>query len=453
MKKILYIMCMCVLALGLLSGCGGEFAEEMEAGKDASRALTGSAVSECNVSGQAVSGQSVSGQSIQTDGEKNSAQGDFRRALDSRYCTERYYYTMSFDDDEDEEGNYVAQISLETGKRRKFRIDDGAHLVCVDRDALYCTMPSDSDNECYSSLWQIPIERLEDGSEELKTDRWEMVKGLDDIYYEEDDIYVDDTYIVYSGNKGGGIAVIRYDRASGEKVSMPVTKEVQKCIECDIARIYRRGDCMEFVTAGGIATWDVRTENVSACVDENLSEYLDVDDELVSTERACFYLTGVQGWDVLRIDMETKKKTDFVSEKEFWSVLETKTGIRKKQVKSSSYMSSLYYDENCLYIEACVEYENEGKVYDRDIILSREDTEGAPLQYEKGLTEYMWNGNEKRNLHEDDYILYSEACFYGISQGMAEVCWGWEEDLEDVIYDLNTGKTRPFSWKDDLIFQ
>ncbi|MFS6555990.1 hypothetical protein VPJ68_11065, partial [Parabacteroides distasonis] len=86
---------MCVLALGLLSGCGGEFAEEMEAGKDASRALTGSAVSECNVSGQAVSGQSVSGQSIQTDGEKNSAQGDFRRALDSRYCTERYYYTMS----------------------------------------------------------------------------------------------------------------------------------------------------------------------------------------------------------------------------------------------------------------------------------------------------------------------------------------------------------------------
>ena len=41
MKRILYIMCMCVLALGLLSGCGGEFAEEMEAGKDASGALTG----------------------------------------------------------------------------------------------------------------------------------------------------------------------------------------------------------------------------------------------------------------------------------------------------------------------------------------------------------------------------------------------------------------------------
>lgn len=53
MKKAIYIMCMCIFALSMLSGCGGEFAEKMTLGKDTSKMTAGTA------SGQAVSGQAI----------------------------------------------------------------------------------------------------------------------------------------------------------------------------------------------------------------------------------------------------------------------------------------------------------------------------------------------------------------------------------------------------------
>ena len=450
MKKIIYMACMCAFSIGLLSGCGGESAEE--AGKDASGH---------NVSGQAVSGQAVSGQSIQTDGEesdspeKDAKKKNSEEVLDSRYCTEGYYYTVVCD--EEEEDFYVVQISLETGKRRKFKMDEWAYPVCVEKDVLYCIKSTDQVG--YSGLWQIPIERHEDGSEELKTDRQEMIKGLDDIYFENDYIYVDDTYIVYSG--GGddeAEVVICYKRESGEKVRMPADEKAQECVECNTVKIYRKGDCLELVTLNGIVTWDVRTGNVSVCGDENLAHFLEDcldEDDLVSTEKACFYIGGAINFymDVWRIDMETKEKTDFVSENELWNILETKAGIPEKQVEDV-YIAHMYYDENCLYIKLYIEYEKKGKRYTREIILSRKDTEGAPLQYEKKLTKYLWDGNGTRSLHTGKDYAESKSYCYGIRRGTACVCWGKDKgDYDRIIYDLKTGKTRPASWKDALIFE
>lgn len=54
MKKTIYIICMCVFAIGLFAGCGGEASEEMASGGTAPAAVTGAAAS-----GQAVSGQSI----------------------------------------------------------------------------------------------------------------------------------------------------------------------------------------------------------------------------------------------------------------------------------------------------------------------------------------------------------------------------------------------------------
>lgn len=454
MKKSLCVVCVC--AIGLLSGCGGKFAEQMEAGKDASKALTGAAVSGHDVSGQAVSGQSVSGQSIQTDGEepdspeKDAGQKDLEEVLDSRYCTERYYYTVVCDDAE--EDFYIEQISLKTGKRRKFKLDEWAGLVCVEKGALYCMKSTDQVD--YSGLWQIPIERHEDGSEEPKLDRQEMIKGLDDIYYNEDDIYVDDTYIVYSGDE----TVICYKRESGEKVRMPADEKAQECVECDTVKIYRKGDCLELVTLNGIVTWNVGAGKVSVCGDEDLAHFLEDcldEDDLVSTERACFYIGGDINFymDVWRIDMETKEKTDFVSENELWDILETKAGILEKQVEDV-YIAHMYYDENCLYIKLYIEYEKQGKSYKRAIILSREDTEGSPLHYEKKLTKYLWDGNGTRSLHTGKDYAESKSYCYGIRRGTAYVYWSkGKEDFDEVIYDLKTGKTRPALWKDALIFE
>ena len=443
MKRILYVMMMCVFALGLLSGCGGEFAEEMEAGKDASKALTGAAVS----------GQAVSGQSIQTDGdsdspEKGAEQKNPQGVLDSRYCTERYYYSVLFDfDDYDENDVYLAyidQISLATGKERKIRIDDIEDLVCVEKDALYYTRLNDDDDDYYS-LWRLPIERRGDGTEELRVDQQEPVKGLDDIYYEEDAIYIDDEYIVYSGTKGDeeDTDVIRYDRASGKKVSLPVSQEVKRCIECEIVNIYRNGSCLELVTYGGIVTWNVKTEDVAVCGGRDLG----TNEETAGTEDVCFYETGDRGLDILRIDMKTKEKTEFVSEKEIFAVLEKEAGISKEQAKY--FYSRLYYDENRLYMEIYgqYKYKKEGKWISRSAILSRENVAGAPLQYERNLTEYLWDDNGKRELDADGEYVWSNSELYEIRRGMALVLWEKDDDVPDdnIVYDIKTGKTRAAS--------
>ena len=451
MKKILYIMCMCVLALGLLSGCGGEFVEEMEAGEDASRALTGSAVSEHNVSGPAVSGQSVSGQAIQTDGEEaDSAREDSRGVFDSRYCTEQYYYTSLYDDNK--EGSYIVQISLETGNEKQIGVKELDRLVYVEKDALYYTRSVDDEEEYYG-LWRLPIERREDGTEKLNLDRTEQVKGLDDIYYEDDAIYMDDQYIIYSGLKGNeeDTDVICYDRESGRKESLPASDRGQDCLEYDIESIYRRNDRIDLVTTDGIVTWDVRTGDVTVCGDDVLD-----DEDLVSTEDVCFYTKGDDQLAILRIDMKTKEKTDFVKEEELLATLEKEVGISKKQMdKKGSWVYSVYYDEHHLYMELRVSYEKEGKNGFQNIILSREDAEGASLQYEKGLTEYLWDGNGTKDLNTEWGFLSSNASCYGISRGRAYIKW-WSEDdrvWDDIIYDLKTGKTRPVSWKDDLMFR
>lgn len=54
MKKIIDIVGMCVFALGLLAGCGGEVSKEIASGGTAPAAVTGAAASDQAVSGQAI---------------------------------------------------------------------------------------------------------------------------------------------------------------------------------------------------------------------------------------------------------------------------------------------------------------------------------------------------------------------------------------------------------------
>lgn len=440
MKKTVYIICMCVCALGLLSGCGGEFAEEMEAGRDASGALTGAAVS-----GQAVSGQAVSGQAVRAD-EKE--------IFDSPYCSDHGYYMLSF-----EEGG-VTQISLETGDEKRFKIEGIYELVCVQKDALYCTKER---NDRSLSLWRIPIEAQDDGSEELKTDQAEPVKGLDDIYYQNDDIYIDDEYIVYREPKGKEDAkVICYDRGSGQKTRLPVSAEVQEYLnECEeISSIRRYGDRLDFmIDEIGVVGWELGTGEMFVCSDNYHECYS------ISTEAAAFlafddkerYKDGAaQGrLEILRIDMATKEKTEFVSEQEILSVLETEAGIQAEQLDSIE-VWKLYCDGGRLYIDLSVSCAVGDTDYVRSIFLYREDTPEGSLKYEKAFSEFLWEQGEKDNdVYEDENgekrkEISSYAECYELSQGMA--CVLLDPAEENIVYDLKAGTTRPGSWKEKFAF-
>ena len=321
MKRILYIIFMCACALGLLSGCGGEFAEETEAGKDASGTLTGAAVSGHDVSGQAVSGEAVSGQAVQ------------------------YYYERQ------EEGS-VTRICLESGEEKRIPIDGIDRIIYVEKDALYYTKPNDHNKHYCYGLWRAPIERQADGSEEPETGRAERVKGVPHICC-GDDIYMDEEYIVY--REATEENVIRHDRRSGKKVRLPDSRPVREWVGLnEIDWICRYGDRLD---------------------------YMDV--------------------------------------------------------------KALYYDDGCLYVEVGVTYADGD---DGGLVLKRRNETGSSLEYEKGLSEYMWAERER---------MPGNAECFDIRQGRAYVqCWDQESDgTVEMIYDLKTGEARRASWKDGLIRQ
>lgn len=434
MKKMIYMACMCAFSIGLLSGCGGEFAEEMEAGKDASRALTGAAVS----------GQAVSGQAVQTEGEGE----NFPQAARNRYCSERYYYTVS------EEG--FTRISLATGEEKEIPVDGIDKLVYVEKDVLYCTKVN---KDKYSeSLWRFPIECRKDGSEELKTDRAERVKELDDISNEPNVIYMDEESIVYTGvkrNKDFDIDLICYDRQSGKKVKMPVSGEVREYLDLHntFEEICRYGDRLDFIINGQIMSWDMGTDEIFARTDSKYSDG-------VSTEKAVFldFAAPKKGRRILRIDMETKKEEVFIDEQEIVDVMASEAGIEPKQLQTTE-MYGQYYDGSCLYIELRVCYTKGDTDYVYNIVLSRKEAEGAPLRYEKELSEYMREQGETEEYTLSDesgkpvgneFTNYAEC--YGVSQGMVYVSLGIEHDY-GVVYDLETGTVRKSSLKDELVLE
>lgn len=468
MKRILYIMIICVFALGLLSGCSGEAMKEMETGKDASGVLTGAAVSGQAVSVQAVSGQAVSGQVIQTVGKeedspkKDAKKEDSEEVLDSRYCTERYYYQIFDDSSQVESGDiYVEQISLATGKRKVISVEGICELVNIEGDYLYYLVPDEPDDEDLTSwtiysLWRLPIERRPDGTEELKVDQREPVKGLDDIYYDDLDIYMDNQYIIYIGED-----LICYDWQSGKKMSMLDSVLEDGDWPVDIVRIYRNDDYINIVTMKGIVTWDVKTGGVTAVYQDNILDHYCP----VSTGDVCFYhIAG--GRAVLRMDMHTRNKTYFVSEEEFFDVLEEATGLPEK--KTDFFMGCMYYDQNHLYMVVSVTYKKAGKTCYQDVVLSREDTEGSPLKYERDVTEYMWgdHGNNARaQWSEDNEEAYNywKDCNWAqcsrISRGKVYICWFFSEKSEksdkvdQVVYDLKTKKVRPAKEKEMIIYE
>lgn len=459
MKRIIYIMAICVFALGMLSGCSGGTMKEMETGRDASGALTGA-----EVSGQAVSGQTVGEEadSPEKDAKKEEPEG----LISSRCCTERYYYTQFDDGDAEESGDvYVLQISLATGKETKrIPVDGICEVINIEGDYLYYLMLNESnesyddeyddeydddeydDDEYEYSLWRLPIERRKNGTEELRVDRREQIKGVDDIFDDVDDIYMDEQYIIYDGVED----LMCYDRKSGKKTRMPASSEAEDCME-GIVSIYRNDDRIDIVTPKGIVTWDIKTGDVTVVCESNTRD----DYWPLSREDVCFYHM-VDGKAVLRIDMQTKKKTDFVSEEEFCEALEEATGLSKEQMDFC--MADMHYDQNRLYMKMSVTYKKGGKTCYQDVMLSREDAEGSPLKYERDLTEYMWgdNGsNARASWSEENDVERNWADCYVIRRGKAYIRWFVSEEsdkADEIVYDLKTKKVRPAKAKEMIIF-
>ena len=137
-----------------------------------------------------------------------------------------------------------------------------------------------------------------------------------------------------------------------------------------------------------------------------------------------------------------------MSKKEVFAVLQEEAGVSKEQAEEQ-YVYGLYYDENRLYMEIYGQYEKDGKSINQSIILSRENAVGAPLQYEKGLTEYMWDDNGKRDVDKNGDYVWSNAYLLGIRGGMAYVR-RYEASDDNIMYDIKTGKTRAASWEETL---
>ena len=195
MKQRIYKLLSMVVAAGLLTACGGEYAGVSENG--------------------AVSGGAVTGQAVEAVKQTETSH---------QYCTDTNLYW------EDEDGKLL-QMRLDGSHKKKLVLsgDDYTWLICVDTDYLYYGVEKYDDDITYSAIWRAPIGKDENGFDLVETEQAEEL-----ISYDSDVIVwgVNPRYIFYICESAGDTGqLIQYDRQSGEEIrteELPVP-ENERC--------------------------------------------------------------------------------------------------------------------------------------------------------------------------------------------------------------------------------
>ena len=393
------------LAVGALSGCGGEYETAFHGG---AASVSGTAV---NVTEQAVSGQALNSQKEETP---------------HRYCTDTNLYCDYVD--------CIVQTRLDGTKAKEIKLKNFAELLCIREGYLYYVTEIDGQDtaelESYE-VCRVPVEKDADGWDVIETEREEKVISAEDekiddvlgmnsqcIFYSVDDEVTD-----YS-------ILIRYDIQSQKKVRLDVIS-VDKG-----ARGYIVTDSYLLAcTYGGFfmmgmegTEWTKVSDSDAPCVCE--TEAWD--------EKAFFYTTPNDGdyrqqsTAVRKCDLTELSDRVFISEKDLKEKVMEAEGVNEDEVDVCN-VSELFIEENRLYIQIQLNWRREGTYHMGYLMLSQGEEE-TELRYEKELTECMktygatrkgqWGynttaGNKIKRIVWEDDVLINDNCCLGIVNGKA----------------------------------
>lgn len=440
MKKIIGYILSVGIVMGVLAGCGGEYAGVSE----------GSAVSGGAVSGGAVSGSAVSGKLTDSDVASGSAvkkQGDMSS---HRFCTDtNLYYT---------ENGSIMQMRL-----------DGTNKTCVEKqtdDDIFVSLNYVDGSCLYYELWTeehkkdvvycVPIGKGLDGYDEVKMSEKEEILTGRALYV----IYADTRYLFYST---GDDEIIKYDLQ--KQMGKETSSDVSWTRDFSIFRIEEGYLAVSMGEEIFLQDEDsVQWKKISDAVIEGIPYF---EENMTQNEKAVFYPQYLDDYEedvrfcIQRCD--GKREADFIS----WEQL-SQTIMREKKVNELDIcmVRWMFWQDGRLYIQIQVGWMKKGTYHMEYVILSQEekkDGTGAGLRYEKKLTESMqshantrigkWaDADDEEDIEEGygvmlEHMTSNDAQCIAMTNGRAYLsCYDYEaESGRLAYYELDSGK---FQWVD-----
>ncbi len=433
--------------MGVLAGCGGEYASVTEGD-----AVSGPAVSGEAVSGNAIQEKTVSGPAVKKQGDMSS----------HCFCTDtNLYYT---------ENGSIMQMRLD-GTNKVCVIKAGKYKsvwVCyADVDWLYYVSYDKFENE--ETLCRVPIRKDADGYDVVRmSEKEEIVDGYEGV----DLKYVDSEHLFYTMEETVG----KYN-ICGHRI---ISETDMRDYACSFG-IFRVGGYYVVATDNGeIFVQPVDEEEWTRASDFIPFEGYDICDFVVQDNEAVYYPQYATedkkyidyrhnqeytfprtdySYDITRYDGE--KETDFVTWEQLKEVVLEAGNIEEFDACRPDYM---FFQNGRLYIQVQIDWEREGIYHREYMILSQGTKEDSGLRYERNLTECMKSHVKSRTgkwahifqdsekVIKEHMVINNARCIAMVNQKAYLSLYDYEKDKGHMgCFELDSGK---FQWvdKEDALF-
>lgn len=435
-NKNFVVVMMCLL----LTGCGGEYIGENR-----------TVPSDNTVSGSAVSGSVVSENALKYD---TASEGAGRYT----YCTDTNLYRL--------DGEHILQSRLDGTCEKKLNLWNVEMLDYVSGHWLYYEKlmgKEDKNGIPMTAVYRAPIYRDGDGYDIVAEEEAEVVvSGINVKAY----VYADDEYILYEKADEG--TFIKYDIEKKREMTNEV--KIKGAVPGICVRV---GDTFVMRDYDEDRLYAQKKEELSwnPIADVNLTWQPTAWDD-----RAFYYAEGKEdetGTDysesVRQYVAETEEDGAFVSKEELYQTAAQALSLTEKDEMEFCYcyLDGLFCQSGRLYIQVEASWISGDIYYMRYMIFSK-GQDGAPLRYEKALTETMWQKGcecreEKVNANDAQCLgmiegraylsLYDyekeKAGFGCVELDSTEFCWLDSEDAKAFAleYDEQTiNSNRPKGW-------
>ena len=440
-----------LLAVCLLTGCGGEYAGVSENG--------------------AVSGGTVSGAAVEQKTEKS--------VSGHRYAnTTNFYMEYSSSKDEDTKLGLL-QYKLDGTKMQTLRIKDFEGLISVDEESVYYSKWKNGTG--YSTICRILLEKGEEGDRKLDLENEEIIYTTKHMIADseaEPYVYLDDQDIVYIGvvlkdESGPELTckVMRYDREKKKEIPL---KEQPECsggyanalimvgsydrklilssLEKGLYCLDLDTEELDFIHKGKDILFSEIPDTAHIVSDGNLiymaEEWKKGDDNAIQT--------------LYRYSLEEKKEEVLVSETEVREAV-LKQGLVQGGEETIQHIELIHYfvQGDHLYVQYQLNEDNGQGMKARYVILYKSISQNSELVCENDLTECLAANSDNRQGTAEWYDETEEIrkkCSYEQNGGRClEMANGKailflvnqaSKSFEFGCYDLNSGEFKKISAQD-----
>ena len=435
MKQRIYKLLSMVVAAGLLTACGGEYAGVSENG-----AVSGGAVSGSGVSPLSVSGSAVKDTDRNERGEEN---GHW-------FCSDSHVYYVNWFLTEEP---VLVERSLADGSERRTEII-GLNRVCyVDNSWVYFITDEDPDDgvdgvlddvdDC-SYVWRAPIEQSQ-----VNVQKKELLLTEKEEFDFSATIYCDGRYVLYSTfcddiYKKYDLQQKKFIGNTGKALRDYSGEVLAVSGETAFIGLEEEGLVAQQLNSGEI-TWI--SDSSSLVYEHNLA---------VTDKDLFFNDAGEMEICQYHIEDGSRKKLTMAIQVE--KLLKKEGFLNVSRGKDHQYYGDqMFVYGDRLYIQIDVSWTEKEVIYRNKVILSLDIRSGG-LRYEKELTDCLANPKESQTVVEKQYaakwiedtLFLSRGTCIGIAEGKCYMnLYNPDKDRNmAACYDLDSGKFKFITKKD-----